>query len=57
MENWGGENSVETERMGLETGMHWGRMDVQSWGGVKRDLRPEKKLGRMWRDWDDMGEK
>lgn len=57
MENWGGENSVETERMGLETGMHWGRMEVESWGGVKRDLRPEKKLGRMWRDWDDMGEK
>lgn len=49
--NWGGENSVETERLGLETGMHWGRMEVESWGGV------EKKPEKMGRGWDDMGEK
>lgn len=46
--NWGGENSVETERMGMETGIHWGRMEVgrmevESWGFVKRDLRSGKK--------------
>lgn len=57
VENWGGENSVETERLGLETGMHWGRMEVESWGGVERDLKPGKKLEKMGRGWDDMGEK
>lgn len=25
--------------MGLETGMHWRRMEVESWGSVERDLR------------------
>lgn len=44
--------------MGLETGMHWGRMEVGSWGGVERDLRrPGEKLERMRRSWGDMGEK
>lgn len=36
--------------MGLETGVHWGGMEVGSLGGVERDLRrPEEKLGRMRR--------
>ena len=48
---------METERRGLETEMHWERMEVESWGCVERDLRPGKKLGRMGRGWDDMGEK
>lgn len=57
MENWRGENSVETERVGMETGKHWGRMEVESSEGVERDLRPGKKLEKMERGWDDMGEK
>ena len=37
-----------TEQIGLETGVHWGRVEVGSLGGVERDLRrPEEKLGRM----------
>ena len=48
--NRGRENSVETEQMGLETGVPWGRVEVDSFGGVERDLRrPEEKLGRMRR--------
>lgn len=45
---------VETERMRLETGLHWGRKEAESWGGVEKCLR---RLGRMCRGWDDMGEK
>lgn len=48
--NRGEENSVETEQMGLETAVHWGRVEAGSLGGVERDLRrPEEKLGRMRR--------
>lgn len=47
---------METERLGLETGMHWGRMGVESWGGVERDLKSGKKWEKMGRGWD-MGEK
>lgn len=48
---------MKTERTGLETGMHRGRTEVESWGCMKRDLRPGKKLGRMGRSWYDMGDK
>lgn len=58
MENWGGENLAEIERMGWEIGRYWGRMEVESWGSKGRDLkRFGKKLGRMKRGLDDMGEK
>lgn len=55
MESWG-ENSEETERLG--TGMRCGRMEVENWEGVERDLRrPGRTLETMGKGWDDMGEK
>lgn len=47
---------MKTEMTGLEKGTHWGRMEVESLGCTKRDLRPGKKLGRMGRSWYDMGD-
>jgi hypothetical protein len=48
VEDWWGENSGEMGRMGLETEIRWGRMEVESWGMVVRDLRRPGRMGRGW---------
>lgn len=46
--NRGEENSVETEQMGLETAVHWGRVESGQLGGVERDLRSLRRNLGEW---------